>query len=83
MKNSKRLKLTVFFPLTKEEEEQINELINVMKEKRTGDYAVVAEMLKISIDMVQKSLVRITSDQHLVVVDALKKVIENRKKILR
>jgi hypothetical protein len=77
-----RFKLTFFFPITEAEQEHIKDLINLLGCKKQGDYLLIAQMVDMNVELVKKSLVRITSKDHLRVFEALKKIVDSRKKLL-
>lgn len=74
-----RLKLTVFFPLTQQEEEHIKDLVKVINLKRNGDYKLISELTNIGVGMVKKYLIRIESEKHMIVFNALKEIVNSRK----
>lgn len=71
-----------FSPTTLEEEKYLEELQNLLKSKRRGDWDLAAKIVKISRFSVEKAFLRVYSKNHTEAVAALKAIIENRRKLL-
>lgn len=71
-----------FVPSTKEEKLHLTRLKELLYLKRRGDWDLVAEILEIPRQSVEKAFIRVYSKNHFAAVDALEKVIENRQKLL-
>jgi hypothetical protein len=82
MKKFKRVKLTVYFPLSRSEKEHIESLIEILQLRRIGDYQLVAEITNMNVGTVVKSLIRPDSKKHMVAYKALKEIISNRRELI-
>lgn len=72
----------VYTPRDQQEEQYIASLEELLKEKRHGDWKLVGETVKISSQLAEKSFLRVYGKNHFKCVEALKKIIENRKALL-
>lgn len=73
-----------FYPKTEEEKEYLVKLTALLKQKRRGDWGLVAEMMGITQKQsAEKAFLRVYSINHFEAVAALEKVIENRKSLLK
>lgn len=71
-----------FTPKNEEETEHLEVLEGLLKEKRRGDWKLVGEIVKIPTMSAEKAFYRVYQKNHFEVVEALKKVINNRKGLL-
>lgn len=68
-----------YVPKDDDEKKYVEGLEELLKEKRHGDWKLVANMLDISPQAAEKSFLRVYQKNHFESVEALKKVIANRK----
>jgi len=71
-----------YIPKNEDEQQHINVLEGILKDKRSGDWKLVGEMVGISSASAEKAFFRVFQKHHFDVVDALKEVIEKRKELL-
>jgi hypothetical protein len=71
-----------FAPSTKEEKEYLKKLNSILRRKRYGDWLLVAKSINQKQELVSKAFSRVYSKNHIEVVKALEKVIEEREKKL-
>lgn len=72
-----------FIPKTEDEKEYLRGLQDLLEDKRRGDWKLVAELLSIPVDSAEKAFLRVYSKNHFEAVEALKKIINNRKNLLK
>ncbi|MDQ1855715.1 hypothetical protein [Chryseobacterium sp. WLY505] len=70
-------------PKTPEEKAYIQSLKEILKNKRRGDWKLIAEMLNIPTKSAQSAFYRVYQKNHFECVDALKKIIKNRTQLLK
>lgn len=70
-------------PKTKKEQKYLESLNSLLEKKRYGDWQVIGYMLNIPAPSAEKSFFRVYQKNHFEVVSALKKLIENREKLLK
>ncbi|PIF44338.1 hypothetical protein CLU96_1282 [Chryseobacterium sp. 52] len=68
---------------SKVENEYLEGLKNLLKDKRRGDWKLVGDMLRISEVSARLAFSRVYQKNHFEVVKALKKVIANRNKLIK
>jgi len=71
-----------FTPTNETEKNHLKILMELLGMKRKGDWLLVGEMCEISSKNAEVAFSRVYSKHHNMVVDALGKVIENRKQML-
>jgi hypothetical protein len=71
-----------YTPKNKEEKQHLEALETLLKEKRRGDWLLVAEIVGISSASAEKAFFRVFQKHHFEVVEALKDVINKRKELL-
>ncbi|WP_185273902.1 hypothetical protein [Chryseobacterium indologenes] len=69
-------------PKTSDEKKYIKSLQELLKKKRRGDWVLVSEMTGIPTESVKKAFFRVYQKNHFVVVEHLKKVIDNRNSLI-
>lgn len=72
-----------YIPKDENEETHIKALQSLLDKKRRGDWKLVGEMLSISAGAAEKSFLRVYQKNHFEVVEALQKIINNRKELLQ
>lgn len=70
-------------PKNKDEEKYLEGLLKLQEEKRRGDWKLVSEMVGISASSVQMAFFRVYQKNHFEVVEALRKVIQSRNKLIK
>lgn len=71
-----------YIPKNEEEKQHLNVLEDILKDKRSGDWKLVGEMISISSASAEKAFFRVYQKHHFDVVEALKVIIEKRKELL-
>lgn len=72
-----------FKPSTVEEKIHLKKMKKLLSRKRRGDWDLVSELLEVSRTSAIKSFIRVYSNNHFNAVEALDRVIENRKDLLK
>ena len=72
-----------FKPNTHEEEQYLIKLESLLNTKRRGDWVLVGEIMKCEPQTAEKSFKRVFSKNHTTAVEALEKIIDNRKQLLK
>lgn len=72
-----------FKPRTDEERQHLAKLKRLLESKRRGDWGLVGEMIGCEAQTAEKSFRRVFSKNHLMVVEALEKIISNRTQLLK
>lgn len=92
MRKTVKNKITVKTPIkkrfdlrdpTEKEIEYLQDLTNLLSKKRRGDWTLIGEMLGISAVSAEMAFFRVYQKNHFSVVEALKKVIENRSELIK
>jgi len=71
-----------FVPRDDDEKKYVEALEEILTEKRHGDWKLVGNMLGITPAAAEKSFIRVHQKNHFEAVEALKKVISNRKALI-
>ncbi|WP_343642912.1 hypothetical protein [Chryseobacterium sp.] len=72
-----------FSPNNEEERKHLQVLESLINDKRRGDWQIVGPMVGISPMAAEKAFIRVYSKNHFEVVEALRKVIDQRKELLK
>jgi len=72
----------VYVPKDEEEKRYIESLETLLSQKRRGDWKLVGEIVGISSASAEKAFLRVYQKNHFETVEALRKVIKNRKQLL-
>lgn len=71
-----------YVPKDEKEKKHVDALESLLAEKRRGDWQLVGEILNISAGLAEKRFLRVYQKNHFETVEALQKVITNRKNLL-
>lgn len=71
-----------YTPKNEEEEKHLEVLESLLKDKRRGDWSLVAEIVGIPAMSAKQAFFRVFQKHHFEVAEALKQVIDNRKELL-
>lgn len=85
LKESSKQKI-LFTPQNEEEETHLTKLYELLSQKRRGDWGLVAEIMELPKEKQQsaeKAFLRVFSKNHFRAVEALEKVVNNRKNLLK
>lgn len=72
----------IYEPKDEEEKRYIESLETLLSHKRHGDWKLVGKIVGITSASAEKAFLRVYQKNHFEVVEALKKVIDNRKQLL-
>lgn len=72
-----------YTPKNEDEKKYLESLMELLKDKRTGDWVIISEKLKISRTSAERAFFRVYQKNHFEVVEALRMIIENRNNLIK